>query len=367
MKKIISILMLTIFNLVLIVSTCFFIIKPGYNIINDSTKMKVLSTEEVQNEKDKINNKYISLSDKLDAKYINLGNEISNKYIQKKQELEEKYSKLENEINAKYTKKMSDDGWYEEQQQKNSDIKKNVTDPKYAEESKLVFNEFDEKNNLDDKKDKEKNNLMIKKNSELSNISTESSKKTLKLIKGIVICFIGFFIIMGLLSKTVSIFNKLISSKNKVGESWAQVEVQLKKRYDLIPNIVEVVKGYTKHENKTLTSVVEMRNKANDTNDINKEIELNTDINNSLQKIVALQEDYPDLKADKSYLSLQNDLNEIEDEIATARSIYNNSVLNYKNIKETFPNNLFTNIFNFNDASYFEINDENKKNVKVEL
>lgn len=368
MKKVLSILLLVLFNFIIFTCVGIFVIKPGVNLVKESNKIKILSSQEIYAKKNDIKEKYFILQDKINTKYIELDKEITNKYVQQKAEMESKYAALENEIRAKCTKQLGEDGWFEQVVQRDEELG-NLRRKKSDEDSILKRAEFEEHNNLDDKKDKELENIDEKREDELNNISTHkiSDEKNKKLSKGIVIVVAGILIVGVLITKIIFIFNKLISRRNKVDESWARVEVFLKKRYDLIPNIVETVKGYTKYEKETLESVVEMRNEANDTNDINKEMKLNDDINKSLKKIVALKEDYPDLKADKSYLALQSELNNIENEISNARNIYNNSVMRYKNVKEVFPNNLFSNIFNFKDVAYFEASEEDKENVKVEL
>ena len=164
----------------------------------------------------------------------------------------------------------------------------------------------------------------------------------------------------------IGIYNKLVNARNKVNDQFAQIDVQLKRRSDMIPNLVETVKGYTKHEEKTLKEVVEARNKMNTANGINEELEASNQITGALNKLFALSEAYPDLKANENFMSLQQDLKETEDKLSYARSFYNDTVLNYNNLREQFPSNIIAELFNFGKIEFFKTEDKEKEvpNVK---
>ena len=162
-------------------------------------------------------------------------------------------------------------------------------------------------------------------------------------------------------------FNKLIKLNNKVKEAFSTMDVYLKKRWDLIPNLVEVVKGYAKHENNSLKEIIELRNNAYDNFSNNEKIKTNNKLNNHLVKLMALVEHYPTLKADKNFLDLSNKLSKTEDEIAQSRKYFNAVVRDYNNVVESFPSNIIAKIFGYKSKLMFSINDEERNNIKVEL
>ncbi|MGI6309708.1 MAG: LemA family protein [Bacilli bacterium] len=167
--------------------------------------------------------------------------------------------------------------------------------------------------------------------------------------------FIGLFIIIGLiLSYVISVYNKLIVLRNRVKDQWAQVDVQLKRRADLIPNLVETVKGYAKHETATFEAVIKARNKVTTATNPDTEMDANNMLSNALGKLFALAEAYPELKANTNFIKLQADLKEVEDKIAFARQFYNDSVLTYNNKTDMFPSNIVASIFKFTGAKFFE-------------
>lgn len=164
-----------------------------------------------------------------------------------------------------------------------------------------------------------------------------------------------------------STYNNLISLRNKKDNEWSQIDVQLKRRSDLIPNLVETVKGYAKHEEGTLTAVIEARNKLNTANNINEEIEANNMLTGALNKLFALAESYPDLKANANFMSLQNDLKDTEDKISYARQFYNDTVLTYNNLREMFPSNIVASIFKFEAFEFFKADEPSKEAPKVKF
>ncbi len=177
-----------------------------------------------------------------------------------------------------------------------------------------------------------------------------------------IIFYIVIAIVVILLIYIVATYNKLVNNKNKVENQFSQVDIQLKRRADLIPNLVETVKGYAKHEQNTLTDVIEARNKVVSANSINEKVDANNKLTQALNKLLMLSEAYPELKANESFLSLQKDLTDTEDKITYARQFYNDSAMKYNNIIEMFPSNIVASIFKFKKFEYFKI-DENEKEV----
>jgi LemA protein len=181
---------------------------------------------------------------------------------------------------------------------------------------------------------------------------------TILIIVGIVIILI------------VGIYNKFIRLTNAVKKSWAGIDVQLKRRADLIPNLVGAVKGYAKHEKTLLTNITKMRTQVMTglkDNDLVKTGKADAKLSGLLKNLFMVSENYPDLKANKNFLDLQNQLGDTEDQIAASRRIYNENVTYYTVALQVFPNNLFAKIFGFKSKQLFEANESERKNVKVEL
>ena len=177
------------------------------------------------------------------------------------------------------------------------------------------------------------------------------------------------YVILGILVLLViwfiKMYNGLVKLRNRVKDQWAQIEVHLKKRFDLIPNLVETVKGYAKHESVTLEQVIAARNKFTTATTPEAEMEASGELSRVLSKIMMLTENYPELKADRNFLQLQSELKDIEEKIAYARQFYNDSVLSYKNKLEMFPSNIIANMFNFLPEKFFEAEKEAKEVPKV--
>lgn len=152
----------------------------------------------------------------------------------------------------------------------------------------------------------------------------------------------------------MGVYNSLVRLRNRVKDQWSQVDVVLKRRADLIPNLVETVKGYAGHEKDTLDAVINARNKAVSANNPHDEMAANGELTQALGRLFALTESYPDLKANTNFLDLQASLKETEDKITFARQFYNDTVLAYKNKLETFPSNIVAGIFNFKPEEFFE-------------
>ena len=165
----------------------------------------------------------------------------------------------------------------------------------------------------------------------------------------------------------VATYNGLVGMRNRVKDQWAQIDVQLKRRFDLIPNLVETVKGYASHEQETLKGVIEARNKFNVAKTPEEEMAANDQLSNFVSKLFALSEAYPDLKANQNFMSLQSDLKDTEDKIASARQFYNDTVLTLNNKIEMFPSNIVASMFKFTKEPFFEANEESREAVKVKF
>jgi LemA protein len=162
-------------------------------------------------------------------------------------------------------------------------------------------------------------------------------------------------------------YNVLIQLRNRIKDQWSQIDIQLKRRFDLVPNLVEVVKGYAKHEKETLEGVVNARNAYQAATTPEEQMKADGELTKTLSKLFALAEAYPDLKANENYMELQTELSSIEEKIAAARQFYSDSVLNYNNKVQMFPSNIVASIFGFREEKFFEANAEERENVKVEL
>jgi LemA protein len=163
-------------------------------------------------------------------------------------------------------------------------------------------------------------------------------------------------------------YNSIVSLRNMVDNAWHQIDVQLRKRYDLIPNLVETVKGYAKHERETLESVINARKIGIDAQTVKEQAKAENMITGALKSMFALAENYPDLKADEHFLKLMEQLNGIESNIAYSRQFYNDMVMKFNTRIQTFPGNIFAKVFNFAQKDYFEIEEpEARKPVEVKF
>ena len=160
-------------------------------------------------------------------------------------------------------------------------------------------------------------------------------------------------------------YNVFVKMKNRVDESFSTMDVYLKKRWDLIPNIVETVKGYAKHEKSTLSDVIKLRNGAYDNMSSDEKIKANQQLSKGITKIMALAEQYPDLKANENFKDLSTQLTKIEDEIANSRKYYNGTVREFNDKVQMFPGNIVAKIVGYKAKIMFEATEEERKNVKV--
>lgn len=179
---------------------------------------------------------------------------------------------------------------------------------------------------------------------------------------------IYFFLALTVLAVLlVAIYNGLIKLKNKAEQTWSDIDTQLKKRYDLVPNLVETVKGYAAHESQTLENVVKARTAAMGTQSFKEKAEAENMLTGALKTIFALAENYPDLKANQNFLELQKTLTDIENAIQPARATYNDAVRALNTKIEVFPNNLIAGPFGFKKREFFGIKEEEKENPKVKF
>ncbi len=179
--------------------------------------------------------------------------------------------------------------------------------------------------------------------------------------------FIIIAVVLVLVLLVISTYNKCVKLKNQGEEAYAQIDAHLKQRYDLIPNLVETVKGYASHEQKTLTAVIEARNKAMNAGTIEEKDKADNAFAGTLKSLFALSEAYPELKANTNFTQLQNQLSSLEKDILMARKYYNAVVKTFNTTIETFPTSLIVGIFGgkFKKMSYLEVANEERQNVKV--
>ena len=162
-------------------------------------------------------------------------------------------------------------------------------------------------------------------------------------------------------------YNQLVKQRNFVKNQWSQIDVLLKRRCDLIPNLVETVKGYATHEKETLEAVINARNKSFNANSVSDSTMAETELQAALNKLFSLSEDYPELKANTNFIDLQKNLKETEDKIAYARQFYNDAVLKYNNMVETVPINIVAILFGFKKNDFFEILEEDRQVTKIKF
>ena len=162
-------------------------------------------------------------------------------------------------------------------------------------------------------------------------------------------------------------YNRLVRLRNRIEAAWSQIEVQLKRRHDLIPNLVETVKGYAAHERETLERVIQARNQAVQATGVEDQAQAENFLTSALRQVFALAEAYPDLKANQNFLALQEELTATEGRIAFSRQFYNEQTLAYDNALESFPSNLIASAFDFAPKPYFEAEETAREPVQVDF
>lgn len=165
----------------------------------------------------------------------------------------------------------------------------------------------------------------------------------------------------------IMIYNGLIKMRNRVDEAWSDIDVQLKRRYDLIPNLINTVKGYAAHEKEVFEKVTEARTRAMGAKDAGEQAKAENMLSDTLKSLFAVAENYPDLKANENFLELQRELTDTEDKIQAARRFYNGNVRDFNTKIQIFPNNLIVGILKFKPYEFFEAEGEEKENIKVEF
>jgi LemA protein len=178
-----------------------------------------------------------------------------------------------------------------------------------------------------------------------------------------VIWIIVLVVVLGGILFAILLYNKLVRNKNMVEEGWSGIEVQLKRRSNLIPNLIETVKGYMAHESGLLSEIVKLRSRSKETREVGEKGRIESALSRSLDGLLALAEAYPDLKASQNFLDLQDDLSQIESEIQMARRYYNGTVRNLNISIESFPSSLIAERFGFEKADFFEIEDSTEREV----
>ncbi len=181
------------------------------------------------------------------------------------------------------------------------------------------------------------------------------------------IVWILVILVVIVIGYAVVTYNGLVSMRNRIENAWAQIDVQLKRRYDLIPNLVETVKGYAAHERETLENVVRARNMAMTAQGPQDQAAAENMITGALKSVFALSEAYPDLKANENFLNLQEELTGTEGRIAYARQFYNDSVVRYNTKIQSVPANLIANQFSFDEREYFEVDEASRGTVDVDF
>ena len=179
------------------------------------------------------------------------------------------------------------------------------------------------------------------------------------IILGIVVVLVLF---------VIGIYNGLVQARQKVKNAWSQIDVQLQRRFDLIPNLVETVKGYMEHESEVLTKVAELRTSWANSNSVKEKAELDNQLSQTLKTIMAVSENYPDLKANQNFAQLQQELQNTEDKISFSRQFYNDTTTMYNTKLEVVPSNIIASMFGFKPEELFKTeSEEARKNVKVDF
>lgn len=336
MKRFLSISVVSLIYLAIVSGVISYMVIPNVKVLNEINNKQNISDEEKNKLVESINNKYDELENNIKESYSNRLKEIDEELISK---------------NSEENKEFMTNGFSDTYYRLNTEI----------------ANLNKEKFEINKKQDTELNNNNAKRNTELRAISGQNSDSFFKKSRSIVLIVVGGLMLLFPILVTISKFNVLTILLNRVKNSWSQIDVLLKQRADLIPNIVSTVKGYSNYEKDTLTSVIDARNEVMNAKTKEEEINANKKLNYGVNKLLVLQEDYPELKADENYMSLHKNLKEIEDNIASLRQDYNNNVLRYKNKVETFPNNIFANIFGFKSQVFFQIDDDERENVNINL
>ncbi len=172
----------------------------------------------------------------------------------------------------------------------------------------------------------------------------------------VVLVFVGIIVVIA--AWLIGLYNGLVGLRNAVKNAWAQIDVQLKRRHDLIPNLVETAKGYVKHERETLENITAARSRAMGADTVGEKAKAESALSGAISKFMLVVENYPDLKANQNFLALQEELTSTENKIAFSRQAYNDQVMVYNNKIQMFPSNIVAGMFNFQASEFFEIENE---------
>ena len=180
--------------------------------------------------------------------------------------------------------------------------------------------------------------------------------------------WIILIIVVIIVIAVIALYNSLVTLRLRVKNAWSQIDVQLQRRFDLIPNLVETVKGYMTHESDVLTKISDLRSSWANAKTVDEKAKLDNQLSDTLKTIMAVAENYPDLKANQNFSELQTELTNTENKISYSRQFYNDTVTRYNTKLEVFPSNVIASIFNFKAETLFEVeSEEAKKNVKVDF
>lgn len=180
--------------------------------------------------------------------------------------------------------------------------------------------------------------------------------------------WIAIIIVVVLVIAVIAMYNNLVRLRLKVKNSWSQIDVQLQRRFDLIPNLVETVKTYMQHEDKVLTEIANLRTAWANAGSVKEKAELDNQLSDTLKTIMAVSENYPDLKASQNFSELQQELQNTENKISFSRQFYNDSVTMYNTKLEVVPSNIIASMFGFKPEEFFKVdNEEARQNVKVDF
>ena len=179
--------------------------------------------------------------------------------------------------------------------------------------------------------------------------------------------WIALIIIVAIVAFVISLYNGLVQLRLKVQNAWSQIDVQLQRRFDLIPNFVETVKGYMSHEKETLEKVTELRTSWANATTVKDKAELDGQLSSALKTIMAVSENYPDLKANQNFMQLSQELTNTENKISFSRQFYNDTVTIYNTKLQAFPSNIIAGMFNFTRSELFKTDEASRQNVKVDF
>jgi LemA protein len=182
---------------------------------------------------------------------------------------------------------------------------------------------------------------------------------------GIGLILLGIIAVIAI--AVIAMYNGLITLRNRVDEAWSDISVQLKRRYDLIPNLISTVKGYAAHEKEVFEKVTQARTQAMSAGTTQEKAEAENALSGTLKSLFAVSENYPDLKANQNFLELQRELTDTEDKIMASRRFYNGNVRDFNTKLQVFPTNMIAGMLNFSAREFFEMDEKEKENVKVEF